>query len=251
MPIPTPQLMNTVYRNNNCGHADGVILPTEDLTLWLDASDTDSLTITNSKISAINDLSGNDNHAFQESSSRNPLQVVNSNGGVGIDFYTASMRLNLPTLGDIGTLFAVMQFDETISVASGNTGTMIRDKVNSDSIRVGTGTASLTDEIIYVVAETGSGRSGYVHATEELTADELYVIAMTYNADSGGYDFQINGGVKTTQTNDHTMLQLPNDSYWPHAMATVISEYAVYSSSMTVQEITSISSKLMAKWGVS
>lgn len=74
-----------------------------DLALWLDATDTDTITLNGSNVSQWSDKSGNEKHVIQTIATRQPQYLTNNSPTInfdGIDDYLESESLALTVAGD-------------------------------------------------------------------------------------------------------------------------------------------------------
>jgi N-acetylneuraminic acid mutarotase len=76
------------------------------LNLWLDANDTNSITLASGKVSAWNDKSGNSKNATQSAVATRPAFITNSVSFDGVDD-----KLELPTLGLSGDAMVIFAFN--------------------------------------------------------------------------------------------------------------------------------------------
>ena len=102
------------------------------LNLWLDANDTNSITLASGKVSAWNDKSGNSKNATQSAVATRPAFITNSVSFDGVDD-----KLELPTLGLSGEAMVIFAFnilsDNGYSVLTG-TGSDHWDRFNVDQL---------------------------------------------------------------------------------------------------------------------
>ena len=87
------------------------------LKLWLDASDSSTITHSSNAVSQWNDKSGNNNHATQATSSNKPSTNTSSQNGLNVldfsdDFMVSAVNIDRSTLPDL-SIFAVFASKST------------------------------------------------------------------------------------------------------------------------------------------
>ena len=111
--------------NNACDlddDNDGILDTEEDFSIsslspevWLDASDSSTITESGGKVSQWNDKSGNNNHAIQSSNGRQPTTLLRSQGGLNVldfsdDYMSTSFDIDTDVQPQV-SIFAVYKSD--------------------------------------------------------------------------------------------------------------------------------------------
>jgi hypothetical protein len=230
-------------------------LELSNLSLWLDASDSASVTTVSGSVSQWSDKSGNGNHVTQsDSGSRPPYETAPVNGLNAIYFGGPSTthRLTRSSFSvATPTVFTVFKLNSSYNIA---TTTVLWDTFTSDRAAAGvsdqnSGLFSFQrSDVTNAKAITGSA----------LSKNKAYVTACV--SDATGHQVWLNG-VKgsdaTAGTTGFTGMSIGNLRGSPSPIAAEytfyghICEMIVYSSKKTDSERAGIEAYLTKKWGIS
>lgn len=206
------------------------------LSLWLDGSDTNSITTSSGNITQINDKSGNDNNATA-SGGFTPALISNAQNGRSV------MRFN--GTSNYLTISNSVTYRTVVVVAKYN-GTTFSDY--NGIVGDPTGSSPNNGHIVNGVAGTekiASATSSYTSAYRDGTSI----------AGSGGHDFSpLNeywiGVFELPASNTNTTSSIGfingGSRYWNGDIAEVIA----YSSTLTVDQRTSLEAYLSTKWNI-
>jgi len=231
--------------------------------LWLDASDSSSVTLTSSAVSQWNDLSGNNRHATQGTGNNRPTYTdkVNGRNVITFDGTNDSLISGLASSVVTGyaTLFCVARPSSSWTAGTANFKTPLMAR-NSDG-------SSAWGICLYNDAGVGTGRlslthqwrgAGYNNTAGSVVATGVFqlfsaVISATgtdrrVSGSSSNYPATLTAGTGGASNRYLTVGEDPTQSrYWTDYVAEVLA----YSRALTTAEVLSIESYLIAKWGIS
>lgn len=230
-----------------------------DLVLWLDAKDSDTLTLredTGSDFaSQWDDKSGNAKNATQATASQQPEYVTSSiNGLPALVFDGTDDEMSVGDLSvNMGGFFMVFEPANVISAASAAE-FAVGAGSSALAVALGASTGNLTNEIISIHGTSPANwRVGWTHASDTITAAPHILV---YRWTGSTYEIRLDGEVKTTSTSGTPAL-LPLDDV---VLGDVVSgttnydgkigELGATSSNMTVAEATRIERALSNKWEI-
>lgn len=216
------------------------------LALWLDASDTSTITQTAGSVSAWNDKSGNALHVSQSTGSRQPVTGTRSINSLNVlDFDGVDDALNKSTATDFGggdyTIFTVTSSDTAAS------GKRIITKGNHWGLSVGeSGSPSLADASYGNTSSasnsrgattvTGSGR--IMGARRSSTSQYLFTGATDYTAASAN---NVTGGQLAIGSYNNSSAYFDG----------MIGEILIGQRAWSNAERNQVASYLTSKWGIS
>jgi spore coat protein U-like protein len=230
--------------------------------LWLDASDSSSVTLTSSAVSQWNDLSGNNRHATQGTGNNRPTYTdkVNGRNVITFDGTNDSLISGLASsvITGYATLFCVCRPSSswTASTANFKAPLMARNADQTlawgicpyNDTSIGTGRLSLTHMWRGAGYNNAAGPAVTIGAVQLLAA----VISATGTdrrscGSSSTYPATLTAGTGGASNRYLTVGEDPTTlRYWTDYVAEVLA----YSRALTTAEVLSIESYLIAKWGI-
>lgn len=233
--------------------------------LWLDAANTDSVTLVSSAVSQWNDLSGNNRHATQGTANNRPTYADSVNGKKVLTFDGTNdsliTGLASATISGYVTMFCVCRPTSSWTAASNGTSN------NKTPLFARNADASSSWGMVlqWQTSNTGGRLSlnyqwrgiGFNYSTgPRVSLGALQVLAVRLSASdsdqrasgsSSQYPATLTSGTGGASDRYLTVGEDPTQSrYWSDYVAEVI----VYSRSLAASEVLSVESYLINKWGI-
>lgn len=212
------------------------------LSLWLDAADTATITQVAGAVSQWNDKSGNAYHATQATGANQPItntRTVNSKNVLDFDGSNDYMATAAFTaISQPLTIFLVMQLDQT-STTKGVTQTFVD------------GILTTNRAVIYSITAPSDFRV-YAGATVTGSAADTNLNCHTFVANGASSSIRKNGGTAVTgNAGTHTLTGVTIGSRFNFVENTdgVYCEYIIYNSSLSNANMNLVGNYLATKWG--
>lgn len=209
--------------------------------IWLDASDTASITSVGGAVSQWNDKSGNNYHATQATPASRPTTGVDSRNGRNVLTFngtSSSMDSTVPTNIEPFTIIGVVRATNIVNRVFFSGSTTVAPTVGLD----GSGFVYLSSPGIAVIG-TSNGK---------LDTTNYYVVTATY-AVNGQFQFFINNQCCGAGTNDQYFFSVTtrignyqSTNFWPGQIAEIYKFHKV----LSPQEMNSIHGYLQWKWAL-
>jgi hypothetical protein len=228
--------------------------------LWLDASDSTSVTLVSSAVSQWNDLSGNNRHATQGTGNNRPAYSATVNGRRVITFDGVNDSLISGLASSVitgyATLFCVARPSSSWTTSTANFKCPLAAR-NADAT-FGWGMALYNDAASnrLILNYLWRGNGGNYSYGPRVDVGSLQVLAAVFSASpqdrrvsgsSGNYTTSITAGTGGASNRYLTVGEDPTQSrYWTDYVAEVL----VYSRALSTAEMLSIEAYLIAKWGI-
>lgn len=224
--------------------------------LWLDASDTSSLTLSSSLVISWSDKSGNANHAYKSSDALRPSSGSSVNGLNAINFIAATENIGKRMEGSFSTaitsntVFRVFrhkswgnaQFATVLELNSYNAGSAINR--SSDSIQGPVYTGSS-----YKISWSNINSSQFAAYDIRERA-----VILTNSTSSSATNLYLDGKLIATSASDLTQSRdryyLGDDWTSGDAFNGLICEVIIYNRELTIIEKKQVEAYLSAKWAV-
>ena len=240
------QYVSKVYRGSNV--IFGAFSPTDisGLQLWLDADDSETITLNGSTVSQWDDKSGNDYHVSQSTASYQPTytaSALNSKSVVSFDGSNDVLRNNsvTPVSGSSSrTVFVVYN----VTGGAGNGVFTLGNTLNS-AARQFVCTREIAIRcfgVTRVFTESNDGTT-YMIVTYMLDGTTGNDLAAFKNGSALTVQSATNGA---TTLNTAAGIEIPNDG----VSGTNIAEILVYDSALSTSDRESVESYLSTKWGI-
>lgn len=218
------------------------------LQLWLDASDTATITQAANLVSQWNDKSGNARHVTQGTGANQPttnIRTINARNVIDFDGTNDFFNISTPPSPASGQTFFFVFSNDTVTTARPLIGS--NDTVAAPQVR--TSTANLFGTV-------RTGVAALLNGSPAITTSTNYIGAANYS--TTGNDVYING---TSYGTDATSTTFTNGSTWiGGAGATgatpfnfhdgVIGEVIIYSGNLSNADKNRVGNYLAAKWGI-
>jgi hypothetical protein len=214
-----------------------------DIALWLDASDTSTITHSSNAVSQWSDKSGNGNHATQTNSSFKPTYTANGmSGDPALDFDSADPnKLSIPSIDMEGkSLLVVLQHD---------TGGINQQILSHDSVNVQL-RINTSNEIEYASANPAMYTNG-TGSTATIPTNQIQLIGFSFD---GTLTFTINGAFENSGVSKSTggnsvfnLIGVRSNHYTPFDGK--IGEYIILDS-VSSTERQKVEGYLAHKWGL-
>ena len=224
--------------------------------LWLDASDTSSLTLSSSLVISWSDKSGNANHAYKSSDALRPSSGSSVNGLNAINFIAATENIGKRMEGSFSTaitsntVFRVLrhkswgnaQFATVLELNSYNAGSAINRVSDSIQGPVYTGSA-------YKISWSNINSSQFAAYDIRERA-----VILTNSTSSSATNLYLDGKLIATSASDLTQSRdryyLGDDWTSGDAFNGLICEVIIYNRELTIIEKKQVEAYLSAKWAV-
>ncbi len=232
------------------GSAPPAFVPTDiaGLQLWLDASDTASITHTANSVSQWNDKSGNSRHATQGTATNQPTTnttTINSLNAISFDGSNDRLVMNSgihSITGGQNTAFIVIDSENRVDLRN-----IVRGRVTTDA-----------DERFGISTNSGTtfvARNGTSNATDALTGaiTDNYILV---NHASSVLNAYVNGGVAgggggfSSGACDQMVIGGYSATNDAQAYAGRIGEIIMYNSALSTADLNRVGNYLATKWGI-
>lgn len=232
------------------GGAGGFLPISNDLQLWLDASDLSTITSSGGAVSAWADKSGNGNNATQPVGANQPATgATTRNGRNVIDFGGSPEELRLPS-----ALFTISQGANTLFIVSKrNTETGSEERIlamgqNGVGIKYGLRYSATSGSILFL----NNNAAGNVLTSTGHTNTDFQIIKGRRSGTTQA--ISVNGATEDTNTNgdDTTGVDLARigSLFGASYLIGSVAEVLIYNRSLSDAESDVIERYLSAKWGV-
>ena len=235
------------------------------LQLWLDASDTSTITESSGSVSQWNDKSGYGNNATEGVGARQPTTGTRTLGGRNIlDFDGTDDSLIVAPSDSINNLFAtggtMLFVGVPDSDGGGNFGRIIDKTPNGLNVFVQNEVTTTLQPRMTVPFSTTSG--DWKTTANSVDLDVGNIIAMTYDgsATTNNPAFTINGEaeaetetsapVGTIKDDSANSLYIGNNSFFNRGFDGGFAELLIYDRVLSAAEITLVNNYLTNKWGI-
>lgn len=209
------------------------------LTVWYDAGDAATVTLTSSKVSQIDDKSGNARHATQSTATNQPvISSAYQNSRDVLQFYADSTAdwLSVPSTGVTAQPYTIF-----LSLQIANTNTAETMFMNSNDVTL--------EKSTRLFPYAGSGTS---MALDRPTA--WFIYGVTFN---GGSSLSSLNGTTTSQTSGSTVISgattyigARTNSTSTNPYRSYIGEFLIVSGTLSTANRQRIEGYLAWKWGV-
>jgi hypothetical protein len=230
--------------------------------LWLDASDSSSVTLTSSAVSQWNDLSGNNRHATQGTANNRPTYsaTVNGRNVITFDGVNDSLISGLASsvITGYATLFCVCRPSPSWTV-NGTANFKVPLAARNVDATAGWGMslyydATASRQTLNYFWRNAGGNASY-GPRADVGVVQVFTIAFAATSpdrrvcgSSSAYSASLTSGTGGASNRYLTVGEDPTQSrYWTDYVAEVLA----YSRALTTAEVLSIESYLIAKWGIS
>ena len=224
-----------------------------DLQVWLDATDTSTLSFNGSNVSQWDDKSGNGNHASQGVTAQQPLYVADGlNGKPALEFTLDGLEISDDASLDYAdgiTMFAVVAYPDASS-GSANNALLIHKWVGGNEYSMQSTGHTSTPKM----AGFGGQFVANVTHPDTIVADTGYVYHARYG-DGDKMQIARNGGSETASGANVTIQNTTSDiiigNRYNGEVSSRVSEILIYGEDLSAADIAAINAGLMNKYGVS
>lgn len=236
------------------------------LTLWLDADDSDTITLNGSDVSQWDDKSVSGNNATQSTANDQPLyDTASINNKNAVYFDGVSEFLDLDSLTSVTndfTIFVVIEFDVAVSnptnttPAEGILGDSVSDPTPRGWLFTGEVSGSASQETLSFGSVDGAGQGGIeylrtnIAAVPKVISGRLTGTGMSIQIDGVNQTvFEASSGIQPGELFQFDMIgaHAPTPANF---LAAKIGEIVHYDRSLTDDERTAVTNYLKAKWGI-
>lgn len=211
--------------------------------LWLDASDTATITASSGSVSQWDDKSGNGRHVSQATAANQPTTGVDTLNGLNV--------LSFAFDSLVSASFQVAQPFTTIFVFRTSSAAQQAFSILMDGARLGSGGRAIVFANASNIGNVSSMDAGTRVDTGALTTSTSYAWATTFNGASsstrrGGVASTINPGTSGIASG----VQISSAVVSTVSFTGTIAEVIVVGSTLTAQQMTDLATYISEKWGV-
>lgn len=223
------------------------------LTLWLDASDSNTITLNDSAVSQWNDKSGNGYHCTQATASYRPTYVTSAQNGLNAVLLNSNNRYTKSYMQNSTNTIISGSNSRTVFVACKNADT----SVVTYPFSLGTRANLLNGQIFWISSWIGVHVSGGViyWSTDLLNQDPSVITVQTNGTNVNQLLGWLNGSSLSVSSSDDVTLDTQvgytiGDSTASLTWTGYIMEVLVYDSNLSTSDRESVESYLASKWGI-